>query len=173
MTIRIGVWHRIERHVQLWFLQSEDLATPAKTAVQAAEHARRHPHAGRYIFQIEHTLQAVFHDLGNDHVEPGHRLERLGGRYVVRMLKILGRQVWKGPQLALSRFTHAVVSLAWSLAVRQRCTTPAFMHGKGRDGFTSEPGELGDGFTKRHHGTHGHVGWQAQEFLELGFLGYG
>ena len=47
------------------------------------------------------------------------------------------------------------------------------MHGKGRDGFTSEPGELGDGFAKRHHGVHGHVGWQTQEFLDLGFLGHG
>src|SRR5262245_32289687 len=140
MAVRIGIWYRIERHVQFRFLQIEDLATPAKTAVQAAEHARRHPHAGRYIFQIEHPLQAIFHDLGNNLVESGHRLERLGGGYVMRMLKILSFQVWKGPQLALARFTHAVVSSAWSLAIRQRCTTPAFMPGKSRDGFTSEPG---------------------------------
>src|SRR5215813_9113615 len=159
MTVGIGVWHWIECHVQLRFLQIEDLATPAQTAVQAAEHAWRHPHAGGNIFQIEHTLQTVFHDLSNNLVEPGHSLEHLSGSYVVRMLKILGLQVWKGPQLALSRFTHAVVSLARSLAVRQRCTTPAFMHGKGRDGFPSEPGELGDGFAKRHHGAHSHVGW--------------
>src|SRR5215510_9931580 len=159
MAVRIGIWHRIERNVQLRFLQIEDLATPAKTAVQAAEHARRHPYAGGNIFQIKHTLQAVFHDLGNNLVEPRHSLERLGSRYVMRMLKILGHQVWKGPQLALSRFPHAVVSSARSLAVRQRCTTPAFMYGKGRDGFTSEPGDLGDGFAKRHHGAHSYVGW--------------
>src|SRR4030095_17116695 len=133
MAVRIGIWHRIERHVQLWFLQIEDLATPAKTAVQAAEHARRHPYAAGNIFQIEHTLQAVFHDLGNNLVEPRHRLERLGSSYIIRMLKILGHQVWKGPQLTLSRFTHAVVSSARALAVRQPCTTPAFMPGKGRD----------------------------------------
>ena len=56
--------------------------------------------------------------------------------------------------------------------MRQRCTTPAFMHGKGRHSFTSEPVELGAGFAKRHHGAHGYMGWQAQECLDLGFLSH-
>src|SRR2546422_5918564 len=88
------------------------------------------------------------------------------------MLKILRLQVWKGPQLALLRFTHAVDSLPRLFVGRQGRTIPTFIHRKSRDTFACELGELHDGFAKWHHGAHSQVGWQAQELLYLGFLSY-